>query len=383
MIDPGKLKKFRAEFPHLNSEKIYLDHAAVSPMSNRVRNNILEFIEETRDGIINNYSQCQERKEKVRNQIGQLIKSPEDRIAFVRNTSDGMILLARGLNWKKGDRIIIHREEFPSNVYPWWELKHYGVKIDWMDQPLGHITPDDLERIMRPGTRLVAVSWVQYLSGCRNDLKALASWCHDRNIFLAVDGMQGLGALEFNVEESGVDFLSTGTAKWLMGPHGTGFIYISRELQNMIHPPHLGWISREDIMDFHNYDQPLKENASRYEFATESNIGIYGLNGALEMHLEATPGAIEKQIKFLTDHLVSRFLECGFTVYSPRIDGQWSGIVTITAGSDGRNKQLFKALLDRNVHVSFRGGMLRIAPHFYNDLNDMDRFSEILKIAIK
>jgi len=370
--------RFRSEFPHLVQDRVYFDHAAVSPMSNRVRQCLNEFADETQSGVINNYLQCHERKQLVRKQVSELVNCDPDRIAFVKSTTDGLILLARGYPWKRGDRILLHKEEFPSNVYPWWELKQNGVELDFMEQPLGCITTDDLEKHITPETRLVAVSWVQYLSGCRNDVKALADWCHARNILLAVDGMQGLGALKFDVEDSGIDFLSTGTAKWLMGPHGIGFIYISEKLQDRIHPPHLGWLSRQNVMDFHNYDQPLRPSASRYEFATETNIGIYGLNGSLGLLLEATPEAIEKQIKNLSDYLITGLDALGFHIYSPRENMKWSGIVTIDSGSDPKNEEIYQALARKNVTVSFRGNLLRIAPHFYNNSDDIDQFLDRL-----
>lgn len=382
MISDTQIEKIRREFPLLNSDRVYFDHAAASPMSSRVKKYLAEFIHEAHEGIINNYRESQERREAVRDQVSKLISAPRDRIAFVKSTTDGLILLARGFNWHQGDRVLLFRNEFPSNIYPWWELKEYGVEVDLIDTEFGNITPEVLEKEVKPGTRIVSVSWVQYLSGCRSDIKALAKWCHNKGIFIAVDGMQGLGALKLNINDTGIDFLATGTSKWLMGPHGTGFIYITEELQSRIHPPHSGWLSRENVIDFHNYDQTLKDSASRYEFATENNLGIAGLYGALDMLLEVSPDTIESRIKLLSDHVAGVLKDHGFDIFSPRDDSRWSGIITATTGNKEMNKSINKNLFQNGVIVSYRGNMLRVAPHFYNTLEDVEHFSVKLAAAI-
>ena len=343
------ISKIRKEFPYLNSDRVFFDHAAVSPMSTRVKNCIEEFIDEVHSEKLHNYAEAHARREVVRSQVSKLIDAPSDRIAFIKSTTDGMVLLARGFNWSKGDRVLLYKNEFPSNIYPWWELKQYGVEIDLAEADQGVITPEILEKQIKPGTRIISVSWVQYLNGTRSDLKILADWCHERNIYLSVDGMQGLGALKLSVKETGIDFLATGTAKWLMGPHGIGFIYISEDLQEKIHPPHLGWLSRKTPMDFHNYDQPLNSSARRFEFATENYLGIYGLNGALDMLLEATPEFIENRIKELSDHLYDNLISLGMSIDSNRSGNKWSGIITATTGDPQKNSILWKSLREMKL----------------------------------
>jgi len=372
------MEKYRSEFPHTELDMVYLDHAAVSPMCNRVKTNLDAYIRQAQGEKIGNWFDTMDMAVAAREKFGQLINAPAERIAAVRNTSDGMILLARGLKWEPGDRIILHKMEFPSNIYPWWDLQPYGVELDFLDSDLGSVTPDDLERIVTDRTRLVAVSWVQYFSGYRNDIRALADWCHARGIILAVDVMQGLGAMQFDNEISQADFIATGTAKWLLGPQGVGFIYITEELQEQIHPPHLGWQGRASLMEFHNYDQPLKADASRYEFATPFSLGIWGVNGALDLLLEVGQPAIENRIMELTDYLAKLLLVHNYRVISDRSANVKSGVV-ITSNSDPkRNQQIFDYLHKNRFYISYRNGNLRIAPHFYNTIAEIDRLIEIL-----
>jgi len=372
------MEKYRSEFPHTELDMVYLDHAAVSPMCNRVKTNLDAYIRQAQGEKIGNWFDTMDMAVAAREKFGQLINAPAERIAAVRNTSDGMILLARGLKWEPGDRIILHKMEFPSNIYPWWDLQPFGVELDFLDSDLGSVTPEDLERIVTDRTRLVAVSWVQYFSGYRNDIRALADWCHARGIILAVDVMQGLGAMQFDNEISQADFIATGTAKWLLGPQGVGFIYITEELQEQIHPPHLGWQGRASLMEFHNYDQPLKADASRYEFATPFSLGIWGVNGALDLLLEVGQPAIENRIMELTDYLVKQLLVHNYQVISDRSANVKSGVV-ITSNSDPkRNQQIFDYLHKNRIYISYRNGNLRIAPHFYNTITEIDQLIEIL-----
>ncbi len=378
------LLSFRSEFSHLDTDLLYLDHAAVSPLNDRSRKKMEQYLKERSESPVNNYMETMRLMGDCRERFARLIQAPVSRIASVKNTTDGFLLLARGYPWKKGDRIILHRREFPSNVYPWYDLKPFGVEIDFLDTPLGRVTPEDLESVVTDRTVLVSLSWVQYLSGFRNSLKPLSDWCHERGIILAVDAMQGLGALGFDQEEWDIDFIASGTAKWLMGIQGIGFIYISEKLQEKIHPPHLGWQSRQSFFDFHNYDQPLKANADRYEFATPASPGVWGTHEALGLLLDAGRDEIETRILHLTDILATRLQESGFSVYSDRSrPAVKSGIVTFSWKDKSRNKILHDVLHRKNIIISYREGYLRVSPHFYNSEAELLRFIDVLNLCCK
>jgi len=374
------LDKVRSEFPHLKSDQLYFDHAAVAPLCNRSRNYLEQYINVVQSDRINNSEDTHELSDRIRKDFSTLTHTTQDRIAIVKNTTDGLILLARGLSWEKGDNIILYRNEFPSNVYPWYDLKFLGVDVKFIDTQLGRVAPDDLEAIVTKKTKLISVSWVQYSSGYRNDLKVLADWCHERNILLAVDAMQGLGALDLNVKNTGIDFLSTGTAKWLLGPHGIGFIYITEELQNKINPPHLGWHSRRDMMNFHDYDQPLKSDASRFEYATQFSLGIWAFAGAIELLLESGSVEIENRIFELSDYLVCGLNDFGLQVICDRSSrAVKSGIVYVSHPNKNNNEMIHNRLAELRVSISLRNNKLRISPHFYNTRAEIDKFLNIME----
>lgn len=374
------LDKVRSEFPHLQSDQLYFDHATVSPLCNRSKNYLEQYINAVQSARINNSEETQELSDKIRKDFSTLIHATHDRIAIVKNTTDGLILLARGLSWGKGDNIILYRNEFPSNVYPWYDLKFLGVEVKFVDTKLGRVTPNDIKSIVTKKTKLISVSWVQYSSGYRNDLKELADWCHDRNIIIAVDAMQGLGALDLNVEKTGIDFLSTGTAKWLLGPHGIGFVYLTKELQDKLNPPHLGWHSRRDMMNFHDYDQPLKSDASRFEFATQFSFGVWAFAGAIEILLESGSVEIESRIIDLSDYLVNGLNGIGLQVISDRSSrAVKSGIVYVSYPNKNKNEIIHSRLAELRVSISLRNNKLRISPHFYNTHSEIDKFLNIIE----
>ncbi len=375
----SSLENFRSEFPHTTLDMVYLDHAAVSPMNNRVKANLNSYIRQAQGENIENWFETMDLAVAAREKFGQMINASTERIATVRNTSDGMILLARGLDWKPGDRIILHQMEFPSNVYPWWDLQPFGVELDFLDSELGSVSAVDLERVVTDRTRLVAVSWVQYFSGYKNDIPAIAEWCKTKGIILAVDAMQGLGALKFDNEIAQADFIAAGTSKWLLGPQGVGFIYLTEELQARIHPPHLGWLGRANLMEFHNYDQPLKADASRYEFATPFSLGIWGVNGALDLLLEAGQPAIENRLLELTDYLIKKLHDLNYQVISDRHIEAKSGIVITSHPDLERNQRIFEYLHKNQIYISYRNSNLRIAPHFYNTETEIDWLIQLLR----
>jgi len=377
------IDKIRSEFPHLKTNQLYFDHAAVSPLCNRSRKYIDRYLNIVQSEKINNFEDTLNLSDKVRKDFATLINTTQDRIATVKNTTDGLILLAQGIDWSVGDRVILYQMEFPSNVYPWYDLRHKGVKIDFISTPLGRVEPNDLESVVTDKTKVFAVSWVQYASGYKNNLKKLADWCHERGILFVVDAMQGLGAMELDVESIGIDFLSTGTAKWLLGPQGIGFIYITEKLQNEITSPYLGWHSRSDMMSFHDYDQPLKDDASRFEFATPFSLGIWAYAGAIEFMLESGPTKIEKNILKLIDSLVNQLSDTKFKVFSERKNhSAKSGIVVISHPDENNNEVIFNNLKENGVSISLRNKKLRISPHFYNTNKEIEDFVRILQYSV-
>jgi selenocysteine lyase/cysteine desulfurase len=371
----NSLEEYRSFFP-VTRKGCYLNHAATSPMSSRVVEALHKYIDIRSIGAVDPWQENYAKGNEVRGLIARLINAPVDRIALVKNTSTGFNILATGLQWKEGDHVILNEMEFPSNIYPFLNLRRLGVDVDLVKARDGRVLVEDYVRAMRPETRLVSVSYVQFLNGYRMDLRALGEICRERGIVFSVDPIQAAGGIVLDVDAQKIDFISCGGHKWLMGPQGTGFIYLSEALQERLTPAYVGWLSVKDSWDFFNYRLDLLDSAERFEIATENWMGMWGLCESLRLILEAGKDRVEAKIIALTDHLVEGLRERGHQVLSPRNDGEKSGIVLFSAGYD--NDVAFNHLKERNITIALREGYLRCSPHFYNSVEEIDTLLEAL-----
>ncbi len=369
------IRSLRENFP-VTRDMVYVNHAAVSPYSTRVHEAIAGHAAESleRGGV--DFESWLETRERLRRLVAQLIHATPDSIAFVKNTSEGLNHVASGLPWKSGDRIILADCEFPANVYPFLHLERLGVQIDFVKAANGWPSTDDFARLITPRTRLMAVSFVEFVNGHRNDLKALGEICRRHDILLSVDAIQGLGAVPLDVQACGIDFLSCGAHKWLMAPSGIGFLYIRPALLKQLTMGHIGWLSVKDAWNFFDFRIDLLDDARRYEMATENWIGIHGMLASIGLLMETGIEAIYDHVVSILDPLVSQLsaLDCRFL--SSLAPAHRSGILTFAPPRDTR--KLFDLMSRERVHCSLREGAIRISPHLYNDDEDIARVADVV-----
>ena len=379
-----ELSEIRSAFPMLQDGIIYMNHAAVSPLSKPVTDRMRKHLSGRSHGQIDTFKRDFKSFEKARELVKDLINAESsDRISFTQNTSHGLNIVAHGLKWHNGDHIILNDLEFPANVYPYLNLEPRGVKVDFIRNRNGRITPNMIENALRPQTRLVAISAVQFLSGFMADLKAIGELCKQRGIWFVVDGIQALGARRIDVQGMNIDALATGGHKWLMGPQGAGFLYLSESVQNEIINQHIGWLSVEEPWELFNYDQPLHKTARRYEIGTPNTHGIHGLLASLELMSEIGYDRIEGQILHLTGELIDEIKEWeDCDMYSPIPEEERAGIVTVDLPENIDTDTLLQKLKDKKLHVAIREGLLRIAPHYYNSSSEVEQATGIIRKAI-
>ena len=367
-------------FPFLQSGQIYLNHAATSPMSASVHDMLQGYIGSTYKGNIDAFMEIVKTFHETRDMASRFIGTTTDRIAFHQNTSEGLNLIASGYPWQRGDRVVLVEKEFPANVYPFLHLKRLGVEVDFAPQRNGAIDLNDIEQLLTPRTRMVSVSWVQYLSGFRIDLQALGELCRSKGIVLCVDAIQGLGALRMNAGDLPIDFLSAGVQKWQMGTHGLSVTYITEELQERLQQQYAGWFSVKEPFEFVDYNLEFQSAAARYEYGTLNTMGMYAYNGALKLFLEVGLDEVERRVLALADHAYELVRQSGYEILTPSDASQRAGIVTFKA-DDAEAVQ--SELANRNITVSARVGHVRMSPHFYNTEEEIalavDAVNEIAK----
>ncbi|GJL78499.1 MAG: cysteine desulfurase [Nitrospinaceae bacterium] len=363
------------EFP-VTQNRIFFDHAKVSPLPNRVRKVVNAFVEDASLFGTANYPEWMAKVESVRASYAQLINADSKEIAFVKNTSEGISIVANGLDWKAGDNVVIPDIEFPANVYPWWNLKRLGVETRFVHAVDGRVLFDDLAAQVDSRTRIVSVSSVECNSGFRNDLNRIGAFCKEKGILFCVDAIQSLGVLPMDVKRDHIDFLAADGHKWMLSVEGLGGFYISSEALDKIYPAVVGWDSVINAYDFMNYDFTFRPDARRFEEGSFNTLSIQAFGAALSLFHEVGVETIEQRVKRLGDQIIEALQRRGFKILNSMIPEERSGIITFNGAMD--LKKFSDFMMENRVSLTARDGMVRLSPHFYNSENEIERFFDLL-----
>ncbi|MDP7032854.1 MAG: aminotransferase class V-fold PLP-dependent enzyme [Planctomycetota bacterium] len=357
-------------------EGVYLNHGGVAPTSTRVRDAVNTWMEDLVLHGIAGEDDWEMRTDEIRARVAELIGAQASEIAFVRNTSHGLGLVAEGLEWSEGDEVAICvEEEYPSNIYPWQHLAGRGVEVRPIPATGRGVSVSAVSEQITPRTRLVAVSSVQYTSGSVTDLVELGRLCRERNVLLCVDGIQSVGAFPLDVEEAGIDFLSADSHKWMLGLPGVGFLYVSHRVVDRVRPVLVGWKSTTDCWNFDRALYDLRSDASKFEEGSPCYPAIYGLGAAIDLLLEIGVERIAERITGLLDRLAIGLKTLGCEI-SPD-PGNRAGILTFTPRR-GESQALLEHLESHQIQVSLRRNRIRVSPHVYNTEDEIDRVLEVV-----
>ena len=365
-------RQYRDEFP-VTGKLIYLNHAAVAPLPRRSAAAMKGLSDDAMEYGSLHYDKWVDAYEGLRVAAARLIGADRSEIAIVKNTSEGIATVAMGMDWRPGDRIVAFKEEFPANYYAWLRLEAQGCKVEFLSihDPLSAI-----ERAAR-GARLLAVSFVQYLSGLRADLNAIGEICHRNRCFFFVDAIQGLGAFPLNVETAHIDALAADGHKWLLGPEGCGILYVRKDRQDSIFPEEFGWTNVAGYNDYASRDMTLRPDAGRYECGTLNTIGCFGLKASIELLLEVGIERVGPMVQALADRLAGGARRKGYQILGDRTPVNGSGIVALQKPNID-SRALVRDLKERGIMAAPRQGWVRFSPHFYISPDEIDRVVETL-----
>ena len=323
--------------------------------------------------------------EKLRLAAAKLINAHRDEIAFVKNTSEGISIVAAGLDWQWGDTVVTTAVEYPANIYPWMEVaRSHGAKLAMVSEETDHRgrravpTEKILQAASDERCRIVALSHVEFASGQRHDLARIGQFCRDNQKLFCVDAIQTLGVIPVDVQAMRIDYLSADGHKWLMGPEGAGLFYCRRELIERTRPLMVGWMNVVDNQYYGSYDYTLKSDAGRFECGTYNIPGLLGLKASLELLAGLGTENIANRLFALGERLIDRLLAKGYSIVSPRGVGQWSGIVSFTSPVHDHEQIVRTLRKEQHIEIAFREGRLRASPHFYNTEEQIDRLIEQL-----
>jgi len=374
----------RELFPDLEP-LVYCNHAALSPPSWPVRRAMQNaLVDMGRRGSGAFGAQASQRN-RLRMKLAQLLGASADEVAFIPNTSYGVTAIAFSFPWRTGDRVVLFEGEFPANVTPWLQAaKHFDltpVMLAVRDfQESDERGLERLEEALKQGARLVAVSAVQFQSGLRMPLEAMAKLCHAHGAELFVDRIQGLGIVPLDVEKLGIDYLASGGHKWLMGPLGTGILYVRKERGASLVPNMTSWLSQEDGFRFlvegpnlMRYGAPFKQGSGMFEVACLNELGFTGLEVAVDLVTTLGPQTIFTHVQRWADGVEEGLVERGFTSLRAAEEHRRSGILGVLPPKGISVVDLHRALTTRGVIGALPDGVLRLSPHWENNLDEVEQ----------
>ena len=368
------------EFP-VCKEKIFLAHAGVCPLPRRVADAIRTYAQQStlgdQEALVPSFQIQQSRELAAR-----LMQVTPEEIAFVGPTSLGLSFVAAGLDWKKGDNMLVYFDDYPSNVYPWMALAEKGVKVRFLNiRDLGKIRPMDIIGQVDESTRLVALASNHFVAGYRINIREIGEALRRRNILFCLDAIQTLGA--FSTPCQYVDFAAADAHKWLLGPCAAGVLYVRKEVQARLKPTVYGW--HNVLCPNYTAQEQIKffPNARRYEAGSENLLGIVGLHAAMELLLNVGVENISAELLRKRAILIPALQNKGYSVLQADASPENASAI-ITFHREGTElTELHQRLESSGVITSLRMDRagrkyIRLSPHFYNTDAELHRVMELL-----
>jgi len=357
----------------------YLNSAAVAPMPVPAVEAVHSQLKDVSENGSVNYLEWIATKQCAREIIAAMLNVRAEQVAFMRNTSDGFASVAGGLKWEKDDNIVSFEREFPANFYAWRRIRDdFGVELRLCPERDGRIDLDEFINLIDSNTKLVSISAVQFGSGFRADLERIGAAARKVDALFAVDIIQGFGALAFDLPAQYVDIAAGASHKWLCSPEGCGMLYLSDRARERVEPTLVGWISVEVPWNFEDSEQPFKSTALAWESGTGGSSLFYGLEQSVKLLHETGAENIENYLEELSDYLCELLGGKNYKIVSSREKGEKSQIVCIENLNGLTPNEIVARLEKENIIVSPRGSRIRIAPHFFNNREDIEKLIESL-----
>ena len=348
--------------PIARTNKVFLSHCKVSVTPEDTVDAIARFSRTVASAGVD-YEDKDRCYRSFRSRAATLLGATTSDIAFMVNTAHGIHAVCNGLTWERGDNVVITDSEFSDNVHPWLALARYGVETRVARSVDHRISAEHVLELVDRRTRLVSVSHVQYLTGYRMDVATIGRHCRTEGVWFLIDAAQSAGVVGLDVREVECDFIAVGGHKWLLGPLGSGILYCRPQALAALAVTTVDADRLEDVRD-----------ASRLEIgAAKNNAGIYGLDASLGLLLDLSVPRIEARVLELTAWISTELARRGHRIVSPMaIDAERSGIVTFAPRSEPA-EVVVKRVAAHGVMVTNVGANVRVAPHCYNSIEDLER----------
>lgn len=360
----------RKQFP-VTERSVYLNTAAAGPLAVSTQQAASEYYQlMMNDGDVH-WDDWLARREAIRAQVASFINAEPDEIGFTTNTSSGMNLIVDAL--EHHGEVISNDLEFPVTIIPWM---HRRIPVHIVKSVDGVVTTDALRRARDIRSGVISISYVQYSNGLRINLQELGE--NKGEHALVVNASQAAGAFEIDVKRMKIDALCSTGHKWMLSGYGSGFVYISRELQAQSKPSMIGWLSVQDPYGDRNNEVHLRHDVSaRAELGCPHFPGIFALGASVEMMQSIGLKSIEERALELNRYLTNRLIETGWKVLSPLTEESYRSAETLVGAENP--SEVVSALAAKKILVTEKPQGFRVATDFFNNEDDVEKLIEALK----
>ena len=366
----------RDHFPIFQS-KTYMNSCSYGALSAEVRDAYLSYLDD-RDRFGSHWEVWVEKLETLRPMLAQVISASPAEVAIVSCLSDGLNSLVSALDFTgERNKVLLTDFDFPSTAQIWRAQERKGAIIECIPCHAGELTipVERFAEYIDESTLVLSLPHVCYRNGARLDVASIIKLAHAKGARVFLDCYQSIGTTTVDVRKLDVDFVAGGMLKYLISSSGSAFLYVKKDLITNLQPAIGGWFSQADINAMDIYRNAPANNARRFESGTPNIPSIYAAIAGLRLINEVGVGEIERHVKALTSAIKQKTLENGFKLAMPGEDGAHGPLITIRSTD---MHQLVANLADAGVITSCRDGNLRISPHFYNNLDDVEILFEAL-----
>lgn len=370
------LARYRGEFP-IFKDSVYLNTCSLGALGERSRRKVAEFLDIWQSrGASAWYDVWWEALSDLRARYGRIVNAGPDEIALAPSISVALSSFAESLDYTRRPKVVLTSLDFPTVAYQWLAKERSGVELVVVDSPDRVSVPvEAIARVVDDRTALVVTSHVYFTSGAIQDIAKVASVAHERGALCMIDAYQSVGQIPVDVQASGVDALMGGGLKWLLGGPGIVFLYVRTEVARRLQPEIAGWFGQRDQFAFDPRQLTFHEDARRFELGTPSLAAIYAQLGGLEYIEEIGVPAIREVTAGLTEDLIARLKDAGFSPKIAASAAERSAIVMVPVPDPGG---AVRHLADGGIIADSRPGHVRLSPFFYNVQEDHVRATERL-----
>jgi cysteine desulfurase / selenocysteine lyase len=369
----------RRLFPH-TEHTVYFNSASYGPFSTSVQkaidDNIAIRIECRQDDSHDAFETAQ----RLREDYASLIGASWRNVGIGLNTTHGLNVALFGLPMKPGEEILVCDIEFPAIVYTARAAaERRGLIIKTIPSINRRVDIAAIKSAIGRKTRMLAISWVQFFDGYKNDLADLAALCKEHGLYFVVDGIQGMGVEPIDVVELDIDIFTSGCQKWMLAPQGCGFFYLADDVFESIEPPFMSWLGVDWGMNFSDlfyWDKPYHDAAQKFELGYYVVLNLMGMKASVEIFKSLGIGNIQRHNYELIDRLADYLNNNSFYAITSSLEPKHrSSILTFTCKDYAL---LQKRLVKDGIVLVHREGSVRVSVHLFNDTSDIDRLIDRL-----